>query len=536
MSSQSPERREAGDVLEGTVINGKFRVVSLLATGGMGRIYRAEQAPLGRLVAVKVLRTPTIASETIATEFRKRFFREASILAKLQHANVVTLFDYGRIEGLADERYFMAMEYLQGDTLALRLKKVHALPVQDSLRILRQIARGLRESHRLGVVHRDLKPSNVMLVPEEDGGEGVKILDFGIGKLLGTTDDDQELTQEGAFLGSPKYIAPEQVNERRIDQRTDVYALGVIAYECLCGRVPFEGQTNLETILAHSNQPVKPMAVRCPGTVVPEVVEAFVRRCLEKDPADRPQSMEEVLRAISDCERALYGMTSLGSMRSEAPGQVPPRIAIPGHPESETLALTPPPHGKVELRPSMGTASPLTRSDSMPVPQGPSRLPVALAIGLLALAVGGFAVARFTTRGAAGGAVASVAAPPSVPSTAPRSFTLVLDSRPSGADVWDGDDVIGATPMQVTIDRAGVKSAERHFVLRLDGYAPYTVLQGDSEGIVQVTAPLDPLPATASVSASAPPAQGHAPPRWTPPHGTATATRPPQDTDIKLQR
>ena len=229
MSSQSPERRELGDVLEGTVINGKFRVVSLVATGGMGRIYRAEQAPLGRVVAVKVLRTPAIASETIASEFRKRFFREASILAKLQHANVVTLFDYGRIEGLDDERYFMAMEYLSGDTLAIRLKKVHSIPVQESLRILRQIARGLREAHKLGAVHRDLKPSNVMLAPEEDGGEVVKILDFGIGKLLGTSDDDQELTQEGAFLGSPKYIAPEQVNERRVDQRTDVFALGVIA-------------------------------------------------------------------------------------------------------------------------------------------------------------------------------------------------------------------------------------------------------------------------------------------------------------------
>ncbi|HEY3819144.1 MAG TPA: serine/threonine-protein kinase [Polyangiaceae bacterium] len=533
MSSQLPERVDPGsDVLEGTVINGKFRVVSLVAMGGMGRIYRAEQAPLGRVVAVKVLRTPTIAPDTVATEFRKRFFREASILAKLQHANVVTLFDYGRIEGLADERYFMAMEYLQGDTLALRLKNVRALPVAESLRILRQIARGLREAHKLGVVHRDLKPSNVMLVPEEDGVEVVKILDFGIGKVLGT-DDDQELTQEGAFLGSPKYIAPEQVNERRVDQRTDVYALGVIAYECLCGRVPFEGQSNLETILAHTNQAVRPMADRSPGTVVPEVVEAFVRRCLEKEPERRPQSMEEVLRAISDCERALYGTTSLGSMASE--GSVSQGMAArpERHSESETLALTPAP--QAQLRPSIGTASPLTRSE-MPVPAAPSRAPVALAIGLLALAVGGFAVARLTTREAPRAAVSTVA-PAAPPSTVPpRSFTLVLDSHPPGADVWDGDDVIGTTPMQVTIDRAGLQAGPRRFVLRLDGYAPYTVLQTDSEGIVQVTAPLEPLPAAASATASAPP-QGRTPPppRWTPPP-KATATHPQRDMDIKLQR
>jgi serine/threonine protein kinase len=533
MSSQLPERREAGDELEGTVINGKFRVVSLVATGGMGRIYRAEQAPLGRAVAVKVLRTPTIGSETVATEFRKRFFREASILAKLQHANVVTLFDYGRIEGLDDERYFMAMEYLSGDTLALRLKKVHSIPVQESLRILRQIARGLREAHKLGAVHRDLKPSNVMLVAEEDGGEVVKILDFGIGKLLGTSDDDQELTQEGAFLGSPKYIAPEQVNERRIDQRTDVYALGVIAYECLCGRVPFEGQTNLETILAHSNQPVKPMAVRSPGTVVPEIVESFVRRCLEKEPDRRPQSMEEVLRSISECERLLFGVTSLGSMQGslQGDGQVSHRVATHRAAESETLALTPAPHAKVELRPSIGTSSPVTRSDSLPVPPAPSRLPVALAVGMLALAVGGFAVARLTTRQSARGTASQV--PPAA--SAPSRFTLVLDSRPPGADVWDGDDVIGLTPMQVTIDRASVKNVERRFLLRLDGYAPYTVLQGDSEGIVQVTAPLEALPAAPGTSASAPPAQGRAAPRWTPPRTAATATQHP-DMDIKLQR
>ena len=535
MSSQLPERREPGDVLEGTTINGKFRVVSLLATGGMGRIYRAEQAPLGRLVAVKVLRTPTAGTDTIATEFRKRFFREASILAKLQHANVVTLFDYGRIEGLADERYFMAMEYLQGDTLALRLKKVHSLPVQDSLRILRQVARGLREAHRLGVVHRDLKPSNVMLVPEDDGEEIVKILDFGIGKLLGSTDDDQELTQEGAFLGSPKYIAPEQVNERRVDQRTDVYALGVIAYECLCGRVPFEGQTNLETILAHTNQAVRPMAERSPGTTVPEVVESFVRRCLEKEPAHRPQSMEEALRAIGDCERSLYGMASLGSMQGEGP--VSQRVAAGRRSDSsETLALGPPP-AKVELRPSIGTASPLTRSDSLPVPAGPSRLPIAAAIGLLALAVGGFAIARWTTREGTRGAAASALPVTSATLPPSRSFTLVLDSRPSGADVLDGNDVIGATPMQFTIDRGGVQDGPRRYVLRLDGYSTYKELQGDSEGIVLVSAPLEGLPPAPSASASALPAPGRGLPRWTPPPRAATMPAPrPQDTDIKLQR
>ena len=554
MTSKSPDRREPNDMPAGTVINGKFRVVSLLALGGMGRIYRAEQAPLGRVVAVKVLRMPTSATDQMIDEFRKRFFREASILAKLQHVNVVTLFDYGRIEGAADERYFMAMEHLAGETLAQRLKRSQVLGVSDVLRILRQIARGLREAHKLGAVHRDLKPSNVMLVPEEDGGEVVKILDFGIGKLLGG-DEDQELTQEGAFLGSPKYIAPEQVNERRVDPRTDVYALGVIAYECLCGRVPFEGETNLETILAHCNNPVKPMAERSPGVVVPEVVEAFARRCLEKDPAQRPQSMEEVLRVISECERALFGVTSLGAMPSGdgTPSQRTPAMApwAQGAPPQRssvhpTLALTPAPGTPgvaPPLRPSIGTASPLTRSDSLRPAPGPPRAAVIVGAAV-AVAIGGSALAwRVATHGGAGtgaassgvAASAAVAASSASAALSPRSFTLVLDSKPSGADVWDGDEVIGTTPMQVTIDRAAARTTPRRFVLRLDGYVPYTVVQGDSEGIVQVTAPLSPLAAPSAAPSSTAAAPTH--PRWAPPRPTGAPTqRPQQDLDIKLQR
>jgi serine/threonine-protein kinase len=545
MASQSPERREPTDLPPGTVINGKFRIVSLLAMGGMGRIFRAEQAPLGRVVALKVLRVPHSASETMVDEFRKRFFREASILSRLQHVNVVTLFDYGRIEGAPTEQYFMAMEFLAGETLSQRLKKGLVLSVQDTLRTMRQIARGLREAHKLGAVHRDLKPSNVMLVPEEDGGEAVKILDFGIGKFVGEGgQDEQDLTQEGAFLGSPKYIAPEQVNERRVDARTDVYALGVIGYECLSGHVPFLGETNLETILAHCNNPVPPLAERTPGLVIPDIVEALVRRCLEKDPLRRPQSMDEVLRGITECERVLFGVNSLGRTPSYDGG--PPSNPTPIQPGASSSAGWPAvtSQAQPQTRQSVGTASPLTRSDSMRAAPGAGRTAIVLGVVVGVLLAAGVAAVLFlrmestatqqtaTTPQASAGPAASAAA------TAPsRSFTLVLDSRPSGADVWDGDQVIGTTPMQVTIDRAAARSAPRRFVLRIDGYAPYTVLQGDSEGIVHVTAPLEGLPPANPPSATAlpPPVQWRRPPpRAT---GAATTTQhPPQETDIKLQR
>ena len=286
----------------GTVVNGKFQIHGVIANGGMGRIYRGEQIPLGRPVAIKVLHSKYTSSQEDPA-FQKRFFLEASILARLQHPNIVTVFDYGRIEGLEDESYFMAMEFLSGETLHRRLRALGALPPIEAIGLVRQIARGLREAHRQGVVHRDLKPSNVMLVPENDGAELVKILDFGLVKVL--ADDSEELTKEGTFLGSPRYMSPEQIAHGKVDHRTDVYSLGVILYHCLCGRTPFENENSVHTLMAHLQLPVPPMRDRNPAIDVPEVLETFVRRCLEKDPNGRPSTMEEFLRGLRDCEVAL---------------------------------------------------------------------------------------------------------------------------------------------------------------------------------------------------------------------------------------
>jgi eukaryotic-like serine/threonine-protein kinase len=540
MPSDTPalSKRDSSRLRIGVVINdGKYRVISLIASGGMGHVYEAEQAPLGRRVALKVLRLPAgDARDADRPEyFRKRFFREASILARMQHPNVVTLHDYGRIEG-EPERYFMAMEYLDGVTLAQCIDSRAPLAADETLRLLRQVARGLREAHKLGAVHRDLKPSNIMLVPDEDGGEVVKILDFGIGKLLSAPGEEQELTQEGAFLGSPKYVAPEQVNERRVDARTDVYSLGVIAYECLTGQLPFQTETNLEMILAHCSAPVPEMSHRAPTVRVPAVIEAFVRKCLEKSPMDRPQSMEEVLRGIAECEQAVFGTTSTrGSVSSGAgagsgpKSDAPPRQPPPSNndPSQDTLVSNP------------GLPNPLsTRAPS--APPAPARRPramVVLVAAIAALLVAGVIAARRATRSSSGApqaAEVSAQAPTASGSAGapadPRSFVLMLDSTPQGADVLEGDQMLGTTPMQVTIDRAGVQGAPRRFVLRLDGYASYTLLQGDSTTTVESVAVLVPsAPPAASGSATAQPRRAPRPaaPRPAP-------TRP--DTDIKLTR
>jgi serine/threonine-protein kinase len=422
------------------------------------------------------------------------------------------------------------------------------------LRILRQMARGLREAHKLGAIHRDLKPSNVMLVPEADGGEIVKILDFGVGKLLGGP-EDQALTQQGSFLGSPRYVAPEQVNEKRVDARTDVYALGVIAYEMLCGFVPFDRETNLETILAHCSAPLPQMSERNPAVRVPVILEAFVRKCLEKSPNDRPASMEEVLRCISDVERTLFGVTSLGASPNDLTPQImpvpPPPAASRPEAFDDTLASSP---QMVRARePSIGTQSPLTSpATTSPGATVSGRAQQRAVIALIAAIVlgAGAAAAVATMRAghpppaATGAATATAIAP----ATTATSFTLVLESTPPGAEVLENDDLLGTTPMQVTIARAGVRSAPRRFMLRLDGYSPYTLLQGDSESIVHVVAPLAPaasalapphtaplMSATTIVPASSAPT--HAPAqRATTRSATSPAAPPQQDLDIKLTR
>src|SRR4051812_31553827 len=197
----------------------------------MGRIYRAEQLALGRTVALKVLHGASRGSPAYLDDpaFKKRFLREASILAKLQHPNIVTVFDYGAIEG-AEEHYFMAMEFLQGETLLRRIVNQGSLSPRETIHVGRQIARGLCEAHAAGIVHRDLKPANVMIVAgREADDELVKVLDFGIVKVVGQEGGDEddlveELTQEGSFIGSPKYMAPEQIRKgAKVDPRTDVY-------------------------------------------------------------------------------------------------------------------------------------------------------------------------------------------------------------------------------------------------------------------------------------------------------------------------
>ncbi|MCC6552131.1 MAG: serine/threonine protein kinase [Polyangiaceae bacterium] len=538
-SSEAP-RSESIDPLLGKVLNGKFKILSMLATGGMGTIYRGEQLPLGRPVAIKVL-IPNHASRQLDPNFHKRFFLEASILARLQHPNIVTVFDYGRIEDVEGERFFMAMEYLEGETLFRRVRRQGRLPPPEAMRIARQIARGLREAHKHGVVHRDLKPSNIMLVANEDAEEGVKIIDFGLVKML--ADDSEELTQQGAFLGSPRFMSPEQISHGKVDLRTDIYSLGVILYQMLCGKVPFESEKSIQILMAHLQQPVPKLKERNPEVDIPEPLEALVMRALSKDPEGRPATMDAFIQALGECARGMGVSTGFGAPLTSIEslsgvhsfrGSTSTLRALK---EAETL---PAPAEEAEAAPpasakrsqeappaaSKATPAPVVATPE-PKPSGGGKGPILIAGGLIAIA----AVLFFVF----GRKAPPAAEPPPTPTAAATptekraaSFVLMLESIPPGASVLEDGRTLGTTPLHLTIQNDAVRETPRKLTVQKEGYQPYSILQGPSEESVRLMATLvaigQPAPSAAETAdPGGPKVKGPRGPRGPAPTPTATA-------------
>jgi serine/threonine-protein kinase len=260
-----------------TFARGRYRVVRVLGDGAMGKVVLAQDGELDRAVAVKVL------DEQLAQDasFRARFSREARVAASLSHPNIVTVFDVGEAEG----RPFIVMEYIEGRTLDARLRDEGPLPADEVVRVGRQVAEGLEAAHANGLVHRDLKPSN--LIEREDGT--VKIADFGIARSVDAT----ALTEEGSIVGTAAYLAPEQAEGGTVSHETDLFALGVVLYELLTGRQPWQ----VDSLAALAARREAPTPDAPPGT--PEGLRLAIERSLEPEPTDRP-SASEVVRLLGD--------------------------------------------------------------------------------------------------------------------------------------------------------------------------------------------------------------------------------------------
>jgi len=492
----------ATDPLIGRVLNDRFRILSPLGSGGMGKVYKAVQTPLDRVVALKIL-NPNFPAEKDPA-FKRRFFLEASLTSKLRHPNTVTVIDYGQTE---DGIYFIAMEYMEGQTLAEVLAHDKTLPWRRVLDIAQQICRSLREAHKLGVIHRDLKPANVMLLNEADH-DMVKVLDFGLVKSFLVADGaggDPEVTQNGVFLGSPQYMAPEQARNVA-DPRSDVYSLGILVYQMLTGRPPFQGKDYLEVIFQHMKEAPRPLRETNPTTDVPPEVEAVVTRCLQKDPVARFQSMDEVLEALRETAQ-LTGVSGIFPDRRTTTGSGPmstsglhtrtgsgPMSTSGFHARNISGPVTAP-RAQVEEEIDIEDAGEGTKGGKL--------LPALLFVSAVLL---GFVVVWLLLP--RGDQAQVVALPPAQPVPAPAPVVVAppkpveqppapekkvvrfhVSTEPAGAHVFIGRHDMGSTPTVFEMPSGADGMASAEMVLVLEGYPTQAITSGGS-GDVMVNARL----------------------------------------------
>jgi eukaryotic-like serine/threonine-protein kinase len=321
------------DSLIDTLFDGRYRIERKLGAGGMADVYLAEDQELGRRVAIKILNGRHANDD----QFIERFRREAKNAAALNHPNIVSIYDRGN----AEDTYYIAMEFLDGRTLKELIVSRGAAPVNVAIEYARQILSALRFAHRHGIVHRDIKPHNVLV----DGEGRVKVTDFGIARA-GTS----QMTETGSIVGTAQYLSPEQARGGEVDPRSDLYSLGVVLYELLTGKTPFEGDTPVEIAMKHlSNAPQPPSKLR---PDIPRELDMVVLRALAKSPDDRYQSADEM---EADLERVARG-ARVSATTADTATQVLRRPAAAPAAASATAATmiaTPPPSAAAGVPPTV---------------------------------------------------------------------------------------------------------------------------------------------------------------------------------------
>jgi serine/threonine protein kinase len=400
---------ELDQLIGRTVAGGKYRVLRLIGRGGMGAVYEVEHVSIGRRFAIKFVDRRFADDERVT----RRFEREARAASAIESEHIVSVFDFGTDDG----RPYIVMEMLRGEDLGSRIGRLCTIPLKDAIHVVAQVLRGLARAHAAGIVHRDLKPDNVLLVEHEDEPLFAKLVDFGISKIArlgGKT--PLAITQTGIVLGTPLFMSPEQAEARPdIDERSDLYSVGAILFECLAGRPPHVGETPDEILTRIRTTDAPSLRDVVPG--IPEAVAAFVARALRRDRAIRFHTASEMLAALRELapdEPAAAPMSALGRRQLELA-----KTIIDG----DALEAEPAPEGK-----------------------SPGRLPVILAA--VAATLTGVVVTVMLTHGGSGVAAASPPQDPStllvpVPVPVPESVTVrhvpeVQDSVPSGTGTSTG--------------------------------------------------------------------------------------------------
>ena len=505
-SKNTTEPQASDDPLIGQLVGDRYEILAPLARGGMGRVYRAMQVQLSREVALKVLDASADVEPRLREDFTRRFLLEASSLAKLTHPNTIVIYDYG---DMGEASYFIAMELLQGRTLRQLIKAEYALAAERTIRIGIQAAGSLAEAHDHGLIHRDLKPGNLFLTKRGDDAEFVKVLDFGLVKHRHEGDDDQSHT--GFMVGTPRYMAPEQIVGDPVTPATDVYGLGATLYHMLAGRPPFEADNRFDLLVMQADSVPEPIASIYPSADLPAGLEQVIMRCLRKRPVERYSTMRELAAALVDCSSYSgsfpFGLT--GSSPHVAKAGALGTANVPSAPDTSQVDSTrlskprPRPNASAAAAGPPDDAVPATHVHPPDVPDASMVAPrsnrgmllavlVAIAVSLSAL---GAVVAMFVLRPAQPAAPAPVVAlpseppapvvvpPPEIEARAGAVDTRVmLTTEPETARVRRGDVDLGDSPLTLVIPEGATWQVE----VSAPGHEPRTLAVQGGQGQLQV--------------------------------------------------
>jgi serine/threonine protein kinase len=345
------------DPYVGRDIAGQFRVLEKIGSGGMGAVYKAEQPEMRRFVAIKILHSRYLSRQDLVTRFK----REARAMSHLSHPNTARVFLYGQLD---DGSCYFVMEYLAGRNLAQTVRREGPMEPMRAINIMMQACGALEEAHRNGIVHRDLKPENIFLTTQGGIEDFPKVLDFGLAKVSERQmrPGSLILTQDGMVFGTPEFMSPEQARGETLDGRSDIYSLGVILYELLTGKLPFDAKQPMEYIQKHIKEKPMTLAERAPDRAFPPGLEAVLMRAIAKKPEERFASAAEFAGAL---KRVAGGQVMTGAMRAVPPSdhvtpsarrgadsqaltsdQAPPRVgrqAAPGHGSPQPHPISPQP-------------------------------------------------------------------------------------------------------------------------------------------------------------------------------------------------